>query len=399
MGEVWKPQNEGDVAAAVNDAIAARKTMELIGAGSRRKLGRAVSAGITLDLSALSGVVSYQPEELVLSVRPATPLAELTALLAERGQRLAFDPPDFGALWGQTAAAGTIGGAIMVGRGGPRRLTAGGPRDHCLGVKGVNGFGKAFAAGGRVVKNVTGFDLPKLVTGSFGTLCAVTELSLKVLPAPQAAVTLVVAGLSDDAAVTLMSKALASPAQVSAAAHLPAGVGSFSEAMTLLLLEGARESLGARQERLATTLAVAVTALDEQGSAALWRDIGGAALFAGGDLPVWALSAPPSLAPALTRRLAKDVGGRWFFDWGGGLIWLETPAANDAHGPAIRRALAEIAPGAHATLIRAGAATSADPFQPLPAPLAALSERVRAQFDPEGVFNPGRMYPRAVNAN
>ncbi|TAJ26064.1 MAG: FAD-binding protein, partial [Bosea sp. (in: a-proteobacteria)] len=263
LNVAWTPNDAAGAEQAVKDALAQGKTLELLGTGTRQGFGRPVEADEVLDLSALKAVVTYQPEELILAVEPGAPMSEIAAMLAERGQCLAFEPPDFGPLWGSPAGLGTVGGAIMTGRGGPRRLTAGGPRDHCLGIKGVNGFGEVFAAGGRVVKNVTGFDVCKLATGSFGTLCAVTELTLKVLPAPPQAQTLLIRGLSDEAAMAVMAKALGCPAQVSSAAHLPADiavrshVGELSAAhgaVTLLRVEGVGPSVMARIAHLAEAL-------------------------------------------------------------------------------------------------------------------------------------------------
>lgn len=402
----WKPNDAAQVANAVADALAGGKSLELIGGGSRRSFGRPVEADVALDLSALSGVVTYQPDELILAAAPGTPMAEIEAMLTQRGQQLAFEPPDFGPLWGLPAGLGTLGGAIMTGRGGPRRLTAGGPRDHCLGVKGVNGFGEAFAAGGRVVKNVTGFDLPKLIAGSFGTLCVATELTVKVLPAPSDTATLVLVGLSDQAAMTVMSQALGSPAQVSAAAHLPADVTRVSSAAgiigqaaaTLLRLEGVRPSVAARVGHLAQALdgAGPQVLLDREPSLAIWKEVADAAFFAASaDAVIWKLSVAPSLGAALGVRLTGELSGRCYYDWGGGGVWLELPDADDAHAAHVRRVLQEVAGGeGHATLMRAPLAVRAteQPFQPLAPAVAALTERVRAQFDPQGIFNPGRMY-------
>lgn len=407
MPETWKPKDAADVASAVGDALSAGKSLELIGGGSRRGFGRPVEADVVLDLSALTEVLTYQPEELILAVAPGARLAEIEAMLGERGQQLAFEPPDFGPLWGLPAGRGTIGGLVMTGRGGPRRLSAGGPRDHCLGVKGVNGFGEAFAAGGRVVKNVTGFDLTKLITGSFGTLCAATELTLKVLPAASDAATLVLVGLSDEAAMSVMSKALGSSAQVSSAAHLPADIARASSvpeivgqsaAVTLLRLEGVRPSVTARVAHLADTLrALGPHALlGREQSVALWKEIADAAWFAGGgDTVVWKLSVPPSKGAAVGARLAGELSGRCYYDWGGGGIWLELPGADDAHAAHVRRVLNEVVAGdGHATLMRAPDAVrgTEDVFQPLAPALAALTRRVQQQFDPQGIFNPGRMY-------
>lgn len=402
----WTPNDAAGAEQAVKDALAQGKTLELVGTGTRRGFGRPVEADAVLDLSALKAVVTYQPEELILAVEPGAPMAEIAAMLAERGQCLAFEPPDFGPLWGSPAGLGTVGGAIMTGRGGPRRLTAGGPRDHCLGLKGVNGFGEAFAAGGRVVKNVTGFDVCKLATGSFGTLCALTELTLKVLPAPPQAQTLVIRGLSDEAAMAVMAKALGCPAQVSSAAHLPADVAARSHvgelsaahgAVTLLRVEGVGPSVTARIAHLAEVLSSETrqAVLDREASQLAWKEIADAAFFVGGEGQVWKLSVPPMLGAAVGRALADELSGRCFYDWGGGAVWLEVPAAPGAHADRVRQVLAEVAGGdGHATLMRADAAVRAQvaPFQPLAPGVAALTERVRAQFDPQRLFNPGRMY-------
>ena len=405
MGETWSPADADQTVEAVKDALAGGRTLELLGRGTRRAFGRPVAADAVLDLSALAGVVAYQPEELILVVRPGTPMAEIAQLLAANGQCLAFEPPDFGPLWGLPAQGGSIGGAVMTGRGGPRRLTAGGPRDHSLGVKGVNGFGEAFAAGGRVVKNVTGFDLPKLTAGSFGTLFAVTELTLKVLPAPPTSQTLSIGGLSDQAAMTAMAKAMGCPAQVSSAAHLPADIACGSAvpevagagaSATLLRVEGVKPSVSARIAHLADLLAGLgpLTMLDHEASSAAWAEIADARLLAGGETQVWKLSVPPTLGAEIGRSLAGDLGGRCVYDWAGGGVWLEAPAAPDAHAPQVRAVLAKVAGGdGHATLMRASQEVRActPPFQPPSPAVAALSERVRRQFDPQGIFNPGRM--------
>jgi glycolate oxidase FAD binding subunit len=403
----WSPSNAEETVEAVKDALAGGQTLELLGRGTRRAFGRPLAADVVLDLSALSGVIAYQPEELILVVQPGAPMAEIAELLAANGQCLAFEPPDFGPLWGLPAHTGSIGGAVMTGRGGPRRLTAGAPRDHSLGVRGVNGFGEAFAAGGRVVKNVTGFDLPKLTAGSFGTLFAVTELTLKVLPAPPTSQTLVIAGLSDQAATAAMAQAMGCPAQVSSAAHLPADIARGSTvpeiaaagaATTLLRVEGVKPSVTARIAHLADLLAGLgpLTVLDHQASAHAWSEIADARLLAGGEAQVWKLSVPPTLGAEIGRSLAGDLGGRCFFDWAGGGVWLEVPAASDAHAAQVRGVLAKVAGGdGHATLMRASEAvrTAVAPFQPPSPAVAALSERVRRQFDPQGIFNPGRMQP------
>src|SRR5437763_1404466 len=226
MADLFKPRDQKDVAAAVEWALAGGKTLEIVGGGSKREIGRAAQWDLTLDLSGLSGVTLYEPEELVLSAKPGTPLAEIEQLVASRGQELAFEPMDYGPVLGHTMDRGTLGGALATNLAGPRRIKAGAARDHFLGVTAVSGRAEVFKSGGRVVKNVTGYDLCKLLAGSWGTLAAMTEVTIKVLPRPETEVTVVLAGLDDAAAVRAMTAALGLPCDVSGAAHLPAAVAA-----------------------------------------------------------------------------------------------------------------------------------------------------------------------------
>jgi glycolate oxidase FAD binding subunit len=405
MPAVWKAATAAQTQDAVRQALAAGSSLELMGQGSRRNFGRPMNTQAALDLSALDNIIAYQPDELVVTLQPGLGLAALKTMLAENNQMLAFEPPDYGPLWGHPEGRGTIGGAVLTGGGGPRRLSAGAARDHCLGVKGVNGLGETFAAGGRVVKNVTGFDLPKLIAGSFGTLCAVTELTLKVMPAPPDSLTLAALGLDDQAAVALMARALASPAAVTAAAHLPGSVASASGiaaiaasgGATLFRLEGFTPGVRARAAHLAKVLGgAAALELDHADSLALWKEVGNAAFFASRrERLVWRLSVPPSHGPHFAQ-LATACGGRHYYDWGGGCVWLELPPADDGHAPSVRQTLKQVVgDDGHAVLLRAPAGIRAayPPFQPLPPALAALNVQVTRQFDPRGVFNPGRLYP------
>ncbi len=407
MRAVWKPENVSAVQSSVNDAIRSGYSLEIVGNGSKRQLGRPVDASITLDVSGLKGIQLYEPEELILVVAPGTLLSDVNSLLESHGQHLAFEPPDYGPLWGQAGDRGTIGGAIMSGRGGPRRLTAGAARDFMLGVKAINGSGELFSAGGRVVKNVTGFDLPKLVTGSFGTLCVVVELTLKVLPKAPESATFVLCGLDVDEASTVIQDVFRDmTAQVSSAAFLPmdiachssvAEIQSMGESVTLLRLEGFGLSVMTGLDELSKVFrqSASTKILDKELSKVLWKEIGGAHYFALGESPLWFLSVPPACGAHLGKRLAQELNGRFFFDWAGGGIWFETPNNMDADAFRIRQLLAEVTGNdGHATLIRADERIRSvvSPFQPLPQPLALMNQRVRLQFDPDGVFNPGRMY-------
>ena len=391
MAERLQPATLADLAAAI---AGSEGTLDIVGQGSKRGFGRPLQTERTLDLSRLSGVSMYEPEELVMTAAAGTPLREIEARLAAHHQMLAFEPPDLGPLYGQPQGQATIGGVIACNLSGPRRVKAGAARDFILGCTVVNGTGEVVKAGGRVVKNVTGYDLSKLMAGSFGTLAVLAEATIKVLPAPETSRTLCVAGLDDAAAVALMNKALGGPQDVVAAAHLPRVIASQTalgdEAATLLRLEGTAISVSDRLAKLQAESGKC-RVLGESDAAALWRNIRDAAFFAEdrGEV-LWRLSVPPAASPVVTRDLGEDT--RHFYDWGGGLVWLCLPAAEDGGAAKLRAAIAGI--GGHATLMRGPAPLRAatDVFHPMDGALAALTRRVKESFDPLKRFNPGRMY-------
>jgi glycolate oxidase FAD binding subunit len=333
-------------------------------------------------------VVDYAPEELVVTLRAGTPLSEVEALLAQRNQMLAFEPPDLGPLLGLEAGQGTLVGAVMGNLAGSRRVSAGAARDHLLGFSGVNGRGEAFKSGGKVMKNVTGYDLSKLLAGSWGTLAVLDEVSIKVLPAPDQTRTLLLLGLADEAAVKVMCAALGSPHDVSGAAH----VGD----RTALRIEGVAPSVEARLRGLRDLLRASGAKMEELGtleSRAFWREVRDVApLKADQDAIVWKISCPPTEGPGIVTRIkARRPAAETFYDWSGGLIWLALPTSADADHEIVRGALGSA--GGHATLIRAAESVRASVpvFQPQPTALAALASRVKESFDPKRLFNPGRM--------
>jgi len=399
-----KPRDVAEVGEALRWALSGGKALELIGRGSKRAIGRAAQWDATLDLSGLSGVTLYEPEELVLSAKAGTPLAEIEAVVAASGQELAFEPMDYGPLLGGSAGAGSIGGVLTANLSGPRRIKAGAARDHFLGVNAVSGRGETFKSGGRVVKNVTGYDLCKLLAGSWGTLAAMTDVTIKTLPRAETEATILVIGLDDTTAVKAMAAAVGSFADVSAAAHLPAPVAArlaesaaARAAVTAFRLEGVPPSIAHRKDVLQKLAAPfgTLAALDEGPSRALWRAIRDVVPFAAdaaAERQVWRLSTVPSRGAEVGRALLERAGADVLYDWAGGLIWASLPPADDAHAPLVRAAVA--AAGGHATLIRAPAAVRAavDVFEPEPPGLAALTKRVRESFDPLGVLNRGRMW-------
>lgn len=380
MSAVLKPATETEL----SDMIAAAQApLEIIGSGTKRHLGHPVQAAATLDMSAFSGVIAYEPEELILDVGAATPLAEIERMLGQRGQQLAFEPPDWSTLLG-AHGSGTVGGLVACNLSGPRRVKAGAVRDHILGIHGVTGAGNVFKAGARVVKNVTGYDMPKLLTGSYGTLAALTSVILKVLPAPETEETVVLTGLDDAQAVEAMSLAMQSACEVSAAAYVP------GEAV-YLRLEGIAPSVAYRRDQLGKVLKRGIEVMAAKSSISKWQAIRDGAMFAENPRhPLWRISVAPSAAPDMIRVLKDKIDIRYLFDWAGGLVWLEVPPSHDAAAALVRSSFAS----GHATLIRAPEATRAavDVFQPQAAALAALSGRVKDAFDPRHILNPGRMY-------
>ncbi|WP_213981035.1 FAD-binding protein [Sphingomonas sp. dw_22] len=420
-----RPLNEDDIRDVVADAIRAGATLDIRGGGSKAGIGAPRPEARPLDLSGLAGVIDYDPAELVLTVRAGTPLAEVERLVSERGQMLAFDPFDHGPILGEAAGAATIGGVVAAGVSGSLRLSGGGARDHLLGLRAVSGRGESFVAGAKVVKNVTGYDLPKLAAGSWGRLFAITELTLKVLPRAPVAATRAVEGLDPAAAVRVMAAAMGSQAEVGAAAHLPADLND-GRSLTALRLLGFGPSVAARAAMVEQLLGEhgAVLALDGEADAAWWRrlctleallkplpfrgGVGAGPVREGSGLgetsptpnpspegeglelgtavtPLWRVNVPSSGGPSVVAALAP-LGARWLFDWAGGLVWI----AFDGDASAVRDAAAKA--GGHAILVRAPEAMRAavPAFHPQAPGVAALEERVRRAFDPAGVFETGR---------
>lgn len=386
------PGAEGEVAEAVR-AARADGPLEIAGGGTKRGLGRPTQTAATLSLGRLTGITLYEPAELVIAAKAGTPLAEVEAALAEGGQRLPFDPPRLSALWGGDPARATIGAVVAANLSGPRRVHAGAARDSLIGVRLVNGRGEIVKNGGRVMKNVTGYDLVKLMAGAFGTLGVLTEVTFKVLPRPETEATLVFAGLADADAVACLSAGLGSPWEVTGAAHIPAADGRPAE--TLLRMEGFEGQMAYRAQALAGHLAAhgAPPVLRGEASAARWRAIG--ELDPLGDVAgraVWKLSTAPARGAAVAAALRGAGISRLFLDWGGGLVWAACDPAGDAGAGAIRAALAPH--GGHATLMAGPeeVRASVEVFHPLPAPVMALTRKIKAAFDPDRVLNPGRMY-------
>ncbi|MGD8810298.1 MAG: glycolate oxidase subunit GlcE [Gammaproteobacteria bacterium] len=405
MADHFKPDTPEQVCEAVAWAVAEETPLEIVSSGSKRAMGRPTNIETRLDVSALRGISLYEPEELVLSAGPGTPMAEIEQTLAERRQQLAFEPADLGPLLGLASGGGTLGGAIACNLSGPRRIKAGAARDHFLGFTAVSGRGETFKSGGRVVKNVTGYDLSKLMCGAWGTLGVMTSLTVKVLPMAESIRTVLVLGIDPEEAGEAMTAAMRTPYEVSGAAWLPASLASKSgvsyvanakTTVAAIRIEGPKPSVEYRCAALRRQLGEMgeTEELHGHNSVRFWQEVRDVIPFAtkGDGRCVWRLSVPPAEGAATLERLAVETGGDSFLDWGGGLIWLAVDGGDDACHDAVRGAMP--AAGGHATLIRAPETVRAavPVFQPPSAGVARLSRSVKENFDPRGVLNPGRMY-------
>ncbi len=403
MSEFIRPKDEEELAAAVAKANATQTPVEVCGAGTKRDIGRPLQTAARLTTEKLKGVTLYEPNEMVLSARAGTPLAEIEKILAKNNQQLAFVPIDLGPMLGQEAGLGTIGAVFAANLSGSRRIQVGAARDHLLGVRAVSGRGEIFKSGGRVMKNVTGYDLARGIAGSWGTLAVMSEVTMKVLPKAQATRTLLFIGLTDHVAVDAMCTALGTPYEVSGTVHLHSDFASQlvdSEILrrptpvTALRLENFDASLDYRVGRLAESLAAfgPTVELDDAESHDFWNGMRTLRFLQDSQGPVWRISTAPTQGARLVDALSRRLDFRAAYDWSGGLIWLQCAPSADAGATEVRRVVAEI--GGHATLMRADPAmrASIDVFQPLNPGVTALTRKLKASFDPEAILNPGRMY-------
>ncbi len=402
MDALLEPRDEQDLLDILATAVAERRPVEIVGAGTKRTFGRPVEALVRVSLRRLGGVVLYEPAELVATVRAGTPRAELEHLLAERRQELAFEPPDYGRILTGKGGGETVGGLFAVDASGPRRIRAGAARDHLLGLRAATGFARMIRAGGRVMKNVTGYDITKLFCHSFGTLMVATELTFKVLPAAETAATLVVRGRPEAELIRLCARALGTPCEVSGAAVLPAlaagrtglpALAGPGVPVALLRLEGSAPSVDYRLGRLERLLAASdlhFEALAAEDTRRLWRAIRDVELLPQ-ERPLWRFRLAPTDAAELAPWFA-EVAEERLYDQAGGLVWLAPQACWAGDGERLRQALSGCS--GEATLVRAPEEVRAAElvFPPLAPPLFQLTRRLKEAFDPHRILNRGRMY-------
>jgi glycolate oxidase FAD binding subunit len=402
VGDVLRPAADWELKSIIAQFAQQNMPVEVTGAGTKRAIGHPVAAATLITTASLRGITLYEPTELVMSARAGTPVSQIEVELASRGQMLPFEPLDYGPALGVPHGLQTIGAVFATNNSGSRRISSGSARDHLIGVRGVNGRAEIFKAGGRVMKNVTGYDVARGLTGSWGTLAVLTEVTFKVAPLPDDIATIIYAGLPEDLAVELMSLALSTPYEVSGTVHLPAAhaerltapATGMRTSLTAIRIENFMKSVRYRKSRLIDTLKAYGTALelDLEGSLGFWGEIRRMAFLPHTGSIVWRLSTSPRKAAALVATLRRHMPVEAAYDWSGGLVWLEIPDCADAGAADIRRAVA-IA-GGHATLIRASEAVrrEVEVFQPQAPALEKLSRGMKQVFDPQGILNPGRMY-------
>ena len=403
MSELLLPRNADDLGEIIRNASAHKTKLAVVGEHSKQHMGRPMRVDQTLSTRQLSGIAMYSPQELVITAHAGTTLSILEHTLRHEDQQLAFEPIDYGPLFGFNPGHGTVGSLVACNLSGPRRIRAGAARDSLIGIKGVNGRGEKFQNGGRVMKNVTGYDLNKGLCGSWGTLCVFSEVTFKVIPRFETAVTLVLHGLDDRLAVKALCDAMTSPFEVSGAVHLqkdPASrltlpqLAGTGENITAIRLESFDASVKYRSAKLRKQLSCYgdVIELDDHKTESFWRDMRHLKFLTRSNAPVWRISTAPKNGPIVVSELERLVCVSAVYDWSGGLVWLEVPESSDVNASDIRRALAHL--GGHATLIRASedVRTRIEVFHPTPGALGKLTKGIKDSFDPQHILNPERMY-------
>lgn len=403
MAEIARPTQETELAQIVAHHAQHNRTIEVVGGGSKRTMGRPSDADTVVSTENLRGVTLYEPSEMVISAYTGTPLSAIETELEKHNQRLVFEPLDMGPMLGQSPGATTVGGLAATNLSGARRVYAGAARDNLLGIRAINGRGEPFKSGGRVMKNVTGYDLVRGIAGSWGTLAVLTECTFKVLPKPEESRTLLIPRQPDAIAIELMCAAMGTPYEVSGALHLQAPLAArlkldaarhLGDAVTALRIENVSTSIAYRITQLKKRFLPygEIVELQHDASEAFWRELQWLSFLSYGDDPVWRISVRPSIASDVVQAIASYMDVKVAYDWSGGLIWLEVPKSADAGAADIRRTIATL--GGHATLVRAGKDVRAqvEVFQPLDPGPDRITRGIKSTFDPARVLGRGRMY-------
>ena len=399
--DILKPNNENDLQEIIKYCYKKDLPIEIVGAGTKNQIGKKLQCAKILDMSNISGIVEYKPEELYITVKAGTPVKTVQDELKKNNQHLAFEPINFSELFKKDSNEGTIGGTLSCNFSGARRFKVGSARDHILGFKGYNGKGEKIKSGGTVVKNVTGYDLSKLVTGSFGTLLILSEITLKVLPLQTDTKTIIVSGLALEHSLGIMGSAIASSNDPSGVVFYPASLRSnfvFNDlthpgSITAIRVEGTKTSTEQRINNLIENLSLIdknITVLDSIQSEIFWEDTRSLKVFSKNQKNILRSIVPASETINLINRL-KTFHPTYFIDWGGSLIWLELDYLSNQKIDQIRRRVLDV--GGYLTVIRSpeNLKSSSEIFTIDPIKFK-ISQNLKKSFDPKRIFNPGKMY-------
>ncbi len=397
----FKPKTEQEIAEFVKFCHSKNIPIEIIGAGSKAKIGRNFQSEKILDLSDYSGIIKYEPEELYIKVKAGTPISEISQTLDKFNQQLAFEPNNFGYLFNGSDNSGTIGGVISTNFSGPRRFKVGSARDHVLGIRVINGRGEIVKSGGTVVKNVTGYDLSKIITGSYGTLAIISEISIKVLPKPSSIKTLIIHNAQLKKSLDYLNISLSSPADVSGGVFYPEYFkDQFSlndltnkGPITAIRVEGVSSSIDKRLNSLKKELGLLnneVNYLNDDQSKIFWQNTQELKVFNKTEKNIIRAVVPPSKTLNAINNLKKFFS-RYFIDWGGNLIWIEMEKINSEILKEFSRVIENV--GGYYTMLKLddGLKASVDIFK-IDHIKYNLSEKLKNSFDPKRILNPGKMY-------
>mgnify|MGYP001170744524 CR=1 FL=1 len=398
------PTNAEELCDLVQASVSSGSPLSVNGNGSKQGWGHTIHDCQKLNVYGMSGITLYEPQELVMTAAAGTPISDIKKLLEQNNQQLDFEPPNLERLYGGYADTATLGGVLACNLAGPGRIQTGAARDHFLGFEAVSGRGEIFKSGGRVVKNVTGFDLSKLLAGSFGTLAIMTSITIKVLPRPEKTRSILLYGLDDEDAVSAMALALNSSYQVNAAAHLPENlaikssvdyVENSGSSVTAVRIQGPASSVEARSVSLQNLLGQFgdVEELHSHNSTALWNEVADVVdIIDDPSKMIWRLSGPPTRGASISRAVKEHTNAEVYFDWGGGLLWIGHPTGDEQLAGKMRLLIGD--DSGHATLMRASDSVreTIPVFHPQAREMTALASRLKENFDPQGILNPGRMY-------
>ena len=403
------PKKEKEVAEIIKKFHKTNTPVEIIGSGSKKKIGKLLQCAKTLNLSKLSGIIEYLPGELYIKVKSGTSIDEIENELKKNNQQLAFEPIDFGYLFLGKSDYGTAAGQVSCNLSGPRRFKVGSVRDHILGFKAVNGRGEIIKSGGTVVKNVTGYDLSKLICGSYGTLCALTEITFKVLPAPEESATLVIHNLDINMAPNYLQKAISSTYDISGASFLPTDpvcnkcqmdikktfkLNDLKEegSITAIRIEGSKKSVNQRIENLnkeLNTSGLSISVLETLQSEIFWKKIKNLEFFSKTKNNILRIVIPPSFCTQLAYQLPKNF--KYFLDWGGALIWVEACELTEQMFNAVRKKVVKY--GGYVSMIKnSDYLPYVEDVFTIDRNRFSISESIKKSFDPKRILNPGKMY-------